>query len=216
MDDVKQYIYGTIILFVLGVVAWVSFVSYNACGLSFACKRALPKVERTSMPTLVPGTLPAFVQSSQKGQCKVGATDLIGAWVNANTPEKDEFTFTDINGQTCAATFEKDIQHLFVESNVWYQGSLSCTSCHNADLTSSDAQLDMTTYASMMKGSHRMNLTVQGDDIFGGGNWQKSKLYELMVTHSVTAAGHPADLSASGPVVYAGTPLEIPTETPQP
>ena len=216
MDDVKQYIYTTLSVFAIGVVVWVGFIFYNSCGFSFACKTGQAKVERTPIPSLVPGTLPAYVAPAPSGECKVGATDLMAAWVNAGSPEKDTFTFSDVNGAECTATFTKDLWPLMNTSNVWYKSSLSCTSCHNADLATSDAQLDLSTYEGMMAGSRRADGAAKGEDIFGGGNWEKSKLYELMVTHTITADGHPADLSASGPVIYAGSRVEVPTQTPAP
>jgi mono/diheme cytochrome c family protein len=66
-DDVRKTIYTTLILFVFGVLAWVGFIFFNACGLSASCPSGVAKVERTSMPTLIPATLPAldrFVKAS--------------------------------------------------------------------------------------------------------------------------------------------------------
>jgi mono/diheme cytochrome c family protein len=59
MNDVRKYIYSTLIVFVFGVLAWVGFIFASACGFSASCLSAVPKVERTSIPTLIPATLPA-------------------------------------------------------------------------------------------------------------------------------------------------------------
>jgi mono/diheme cytochrome c family protein len=59
MNDVRRYIYGTLLIFVCGVFAWVGFIFFNACGLTTSCLRGSLKVERTSIPTLIPATLPA-------------------------------------------------------------------------------------------------------------------------------------------------------------
>jgi mono/diheme cytochrome c family protein len=60
MNDVRKMIYGTIILFFVVLAFWLSTIYISACGLSFTCRQAAPKVDRTPMPTLVPATLPAF------------------------------------------------------------------------------------------------------------------------------------------------------------
>jgi mono/diheme cytochrome c family protein len=57
-DDVKKYIYGTLVVFVVGVLAWISIVFVNACGLSFACDQGKLAVARTPIPTLIPATMP--------------------------------------------------------------------------------------------------------------------------------------------------------------
>ena len=58
MNDVRKYIYGTLLIFVFGVLIWVGFVFVNACGFTTQCVSGQP-VERTSIPTLIPATLPA-------------------------------------------------------------------------------------------------------------------------------------------------------------
>jgi mono/diheme cytochrome c family protein len=59
-DDVKKYIYRTLIIFVVGVVIWVGFIFINACGFSLTCNQGAPIVERTPIPTLFPATMPAL------------------------------------------------------------------------------------------------------------------------------------------------------------
>jgi mono/diheme cytochrome c family protein len=58
-DDVRKYIYGAIIAFLVVVLSWLSIVYISACGITLACKRAAFAVERTSIPTLLPATMPA-------------------------------------------------------------------------------------------------------------------------------------------------------------
>jgi mono/diheme cytochrome c family protein len=58
-DDVRKYIYGTLVVFVVGVATWISFIFINACGFTLTCKRGALFVERTPIPTLIPATLPA-------------------------------------------------------------------------------------------------------------------------------------------------------------
>jgi mono/diheme cytochrome c family protein len=58
MDDFRRIFYGVIIGFVLMIVLWISFLTFSGCGSSLSCAFAGPTAERTSIPTLVPGTLP--------------------------------------------------------------------------------------------------------------------------------------------------------------
>jgi mono/diheme cytochrome c family protein len=58
-DDVRKYIYGAIIAFLVIVLAWVSIVYVSSCGITLTCKRAEFKVDRTPIPTLFPATMPA-------------------------------------------------------------------------------------------------------------------------------------------------------------
>lgn len=57
-DDVRKYIYGTLIAFVVVVLSWVSIVYISSCGVTLTCKRAVPVVDRTPIPTLFPATMP--------------------------------------------------------------------------------------------------------------------------------------------------------------
>lgn len=59
MNDVKKYIYLTVVIFLVGVLAWIGFVSVSACGFSATCPEGALKAERTSIPTLIPATIPA-------------------------------------------------------------------------------------------------------------------------------------------------------------
>ena len=62
MNDVRKYIFRTLIVFVFGVLAWVGFLFVSACGFTTSCVRGAPLVVRTSIPTLIPATLPAPVR----------------------------------------------------------------------------------------------------------------------------------------------------------
>ena len=58
MNDVRKYIYGTLLLFMFGVLIWVGFVFVSACGFTTTCTSGQLMVQRTSIPTLIPATLP--------------------------------------------------------------------------------------------------------------------------------------------------------------
>jgi S-disulfanyl-L-cysteine oxidoreductase SoxD len=64
MDDFRKILYTVIIGFIGVIVSWISFVAFTGCG-SFStntnCAAAVPKVDRTSIPTLIAATLPGQV-----------------------------------------------------------------------------------------------------------------------------------------------------------
>ena len=63
MDDFRKILYGVIIGFIAIIVGWVSFLTYSGCGFSLDnCNASVPKIQRTSIPSLVPATLPAPVR----------------------------------------------------------------------------------------------------------------------------------------------------------
>jgi hypothetical protein len=206
-DDTRGMIYGTIALFLIGLVVWLSFVFISACGFTLNCIQGAPLVVRTPIPTLIP---PKHAQAEppdtnvEFNKCQVGATELIGAWVAAGHSETDTFPFTDLNGQNCEATYE-DIQPLLRENSIWFSGSLGCTSCHNADLTDRSGGLDLSTYEAISLGSRRVaGSTSPGNDIFGGGNWEDSLLHEVLVNQGLTGLGHSPDVEPRNPILYAG------------
>jgi hypothetical protein len=225
-DDVQKYIYGTLTIFITGVLVWVGFIFINACGFSLACKQGAAVVERTPIPTLFPATMPALEIKSKpvlvSDKCRVAAADLMGAWVSANFPEEAAFQFVDVNGETCAATFA-EVQPLFDEANLWHSGSLACVSCHSVDVSISPAQLDLSSYAGILAGSRRENAESKkkGTDILGGGIWKKSLLYEFLVVSKADIPGHTQSVSADS-FVFVGKPFvesvstQTPTATPKP
>jgi hypothetical protein len=214
-DDVKKLVYGTILVFLFVVFTWVSLLFLSSCGFTLTCSRGDPLIDRTPVPTLIPATLPVMGQDGGEvvapDQCRVPAVDLIGAWVEAGSPEQEAFQFTDVNRQTCEATFE-EIQPLFAEANLWSTGSVACISCHSVDVAVSPAQLDLSSYAGITAGSRRENAEdTKGTDILGGGNWENSLLYQFISTSQADIPGH----TEINPhlLIFAGKPLEKPEAT---
>ncbi len=167
--------------------------------------------ERTPIPPLPPATLPApDLGVSEGGEaaalpCNIAAVDLIGAWVQAGTPETEPFDFTDAFGTACEGTFEADVLPLFTQANLWFDGALACSSCHGSDLKAAAAQLDLTSYAGILAGARRTSADAPGEDILGGGNWEGAKLYQMLVSRAMPI-GRPPDSPEKGPVIPAGTP----------
>jgi hypothetical protein len=219
-DDVQKYIYRTLTIFITGVTVWVGFIFINACGFSLACKQGKAIVERTPIPTLFPATMPAGEIKSKSvvtsDKCRVVASDLIGAWVSANFPEKDTFQFIDVDGKSCEAGFA-EVLLLFQEPNLWRTDSLSCVSCHSVDVTISPAQLDLSSYTGIMAGSRREDEKSKGTDILGGGIWENSLLHEFLAISKANVPVHTEAVSADS-FVFAGSPFagSASTATPKP
>jgi len=156
---------------------------------------------------------------SSTENCSITAETFLSAWVKAGFPEKKPFQFTDSNNTACEAAYE-DVQPLFTQANLWYPGALACTSCHNANLSAAaSAFLDLSSYSGVVAGSHRAAGSATGVDILGGGDWQKSKLDQVLFVSHQMPYGAPANaVPRAGPAILAGLPLSIvnapPTETP--
>ena len=223
MNDVRKVIYGTIILFLGVVVSWLSIIYVSACGLTFTCRQAAPKVDRTPIPTLIPAShseSPMGASPLEFNACQVGARDLIGAWVSAASPESEPFSFSDVNGNPCEGTFAADIQPLFVENSLWYTGAIGCVSCHNSALSDRSGGLDLTSYEAIALGTRRVaGATSAGTDILGGDDWEKSLLHEVLVNQGLVATGHSAESPAAALLIFAGQAVDAaaiatPTATP--
>jgi hypothetical protein len=181
----------------------------SASLLLAACYPTRTQPFGTPIPTLVPATLPAPLIGAGGPaipRCSVRAVDLLGAWVTAKMPEADPFDFVDSQGQACQGTFAGDVLPLFSKSNLWYSGAASCTSCHHQDLTTAFAQLNLSDYVGILAGSRRTAPEAAGNDILAGGDWEKSKLYEVLVITKLMPLNRPADVPEKGPLVSAGAP----------
>ena len=214
MDDFRKFMYTALIAFVLLLVVWFGIVYVSACGFSFACEQGQPVVYGTPIPTLAAATLPApdfSVESPTISQCRIAAVDLIGAWVSSGYSDTETFTFNDVDGKSCEANFTNDVQPLFLESNLWFPGSLSCASCHQPDMAVASAQLDQSTYEGMLMGSRRVD-GAKGNDIFGGGVWENSMLYDNLYVKKFMPLGRPPELPAEGPIVFAGRAVQDSTQ----
>jgi hypothetical protein len=219
MDDFRKFMNIALTAFVLLLVVWLGIVYVASCGFTLTCQQGQPLVPRTPVPTLAAATLPApdfSVAASSVVRCRIAAVDLIGAWVSAGYSETEPFTFTDINGDNCEANFKNDVQPLFLESNIWYPGSLSCSSCHTPDLENTFMNMNLSTYEGILAGSQRANGEAQGKDILGGGDWEQSLLYQMLYAPNGTTTidrpamplGRPMDVPAKGPVIFAGTAVQ--------
>jgi len=214
MNDFRKFMYTALIAFVSLLVVWLSIVYISACGFTLTCQQGQPLVARTPVPTLAAATLPApdfSVASPTFARCRIAAVNLIGAWVSAGYSETDTFTFTDVDGKSCEANFTDDVQQLFLESSLWYPSALACASCHQPDMTVASAQMDLSSYQGMLMGSRRVD-GAQGNDIFGGGVWENSLLYEMLYVRKYMPLGRPPEVPAEGPIVFAGSPLQTTVE----
>jgi len=219
-DSLKFIVYGVLIGLVVLVTSWAFWLATTSCSFANSCIYN-HLADKTSIPTLPAATLPApkvgadAVAGAPK--CHIEAVKLIGAWVTAGYDETKPFTFTDIKGATCTATFKDDVQPLFVTPNLWFNGSPACTTCHFSDVKKATKNMDLSSYAGIIAGSGRANGEPKGKDILGGGNWNQALLYQMLYApNGQTTIGRPAmpfgrsavqpPVPANGPVVSAGTP----------
>jgi hypothetical protein len=214
MNDVRRFIYGAIIGLFVFVGLMISIVYVSACGLTFTCNRADPKLNLTPIPTLIPHKEAVVQGPSQNmtefNKCQVNAVDLIGAWVTAGTPKISPFPFTSVNGESCEGRFT-DIQPLFVENDLWKNGAIGCVSCHNAALTDRSGGLDLSSYDAILLGSRRVaGSTSPGNDILAKGDWEKSVLFDVLAHQALVPAGHSADAPAEPLILFAGQKVATP------
>ncbi len=200
------------LLVVLGLMA----LGVAGCGMMGAPDFA--RMAHTPIPPLPPATLPPEptptpMPTPEAGEaatptCRAYAVDVIGAWVNAGMPKDEPFTFTDVDGKTCQATFEADVLPLFTQGGTFYDGSIQCTVCHNKAAVEggSNAGLSLETYEDILAGSYRPSPNEKGNDILGGGNWEQSIMYERLVVKKDMPLGRPP--SAEDKVLEIGTPVE--------
>ncbi|MCP4791126.1 MAG: hypothetical protein GY881_12910 [Gammaproteobacteria bacterium] len=113
------------------------------------------------------------------------AVDLIGMWVSVGAPE-GFFTYTDLSGNAAPGNFETDILPLFTEHGIWAQGTASCGSCHSSNSESSLHEMDLTSYAGLMRGgdvlSHPPGVPLFGQGAIGDNDydWSHSKMKERL------------------------------------
>ncbi len=220
-DNTRSIVYSVLIGLPVLLVSFIAMLYFFACGTNNSCSN-FPEPERTPIPTLIAATLPAPKVGAEAApatpKCRIAALDLIGAWVKAGVPETDPFEFTDVKGQTCTATFPDDVQKLFVEANIWYDGAPACTTCHYADVKKATKNMDLSSYAGILAGSGRANGEPKGNDILGGGNWDQALLHNMLYAPNGATTigrppmplGRPATVPANGPVIAAGTPSVSP------
>ena len=121
-DDVRKYIYNTLIVFVVGLIVWISFLFINACGFTLTCKRGAAIVERTPIPTLIPATLPVAARYiPPTATAEVGTVDMQVTPADAGTgialPSNPGGTGPAVN-----LTGDKDAGKIVFETN--------CSVCH--------------------------------------------------------------------------------------
>lgn len=161
----------------------------------------------TDWPDYVPfeGSQISFegIAPPPEGSCQVHAVDLLGAWVTAGSPEIETFSFSDTAGKQCQGLFEADILPVFSQANLWYANAPSCRTCHGPDVEISYGRLDLSSYQGITAGAGRESADSKGEDILGGGNWESSTLYKVLVGGEMPPS-QPAEANPQGLVVHAG------------
>ena len=220
--DFRAYMLYLLFGLPIFLLLFIAGVYFGNCGFSADCSQAsLPEIIHTPIPTLIPATLPAGgigSQSAAQAMCTVTARTLLSAWVSSGYHETEPFQFVDNNGSNCMAMFV-DVKPLFSEANLWYSGALACASCHNANIATASANMDLSSYSGILAGGKRSSATATGEDILGGGVWEQSKLYDMLFVSQLMPFGRPPGAVApDGPTIQAGLPVgianAIPTEAP--
>jgi len=196
--------------FAVFMVVWLLSILLFSCGFDPICHKAEVRPLGTPISPVVSARISHSPNQNNAGKfnkCQVRAMDLLGAWVDAGSPETESFEFTDISGAPCTGTYAEDIAPLMVDSQVWFHGSLSCTTCHNSALGKESAGLNLSSYVDILAGSQRASADqATGNDIFGGGNWASSLLYQSLTQTDNVPLGHPSADRANSLIVYAGQP----------
>ena len=214
----KRDFKATMLILIFGLpiflLLFIVVLYVGNCGFSTDCSQAsLPEIIHTPIPTLIPATLPAAGVAPSAGEqvkCTVTARTLLSSWVSSGYPETDSFQFQDSNSNTCQATFTY-VQLLFSEANLWYNGALACTSCHNSDIALASANMDLSSYAGILAGGKRTSPEGMGEDILGGGVWNQSILNDLLFVKKQMPFGRPdGAVAPDGPTIQAGMPIQNP------
>jgi mono/diheme cytochrome c family protein len=169
----------------------------------------------TLIPVALQETAAPYIFPSSTENCTATAKMLLSAWVSAGFSENQPFSFSDSNNIACEAAFV-DVLPLFTEPNLWFPGALACTTCHNANLsTSNSAGLDLSTYAGVVAGSHRSPGSASGVNILGAGDWLQSILNQSLFVLQQMPYGIPPNIALGvGPTILAGIPVAILNATP--
>ncbi|RME05597.1 MAG: hypothetical protein D6803_08545, partial [Anaerolineae bacterium] len=138
-----------------------------------------PTPESTATPE---ATSPPQQEEAAIPGAAAKAVDLIAAWVEAGAPESEPFNYTGIDGNTYQGTYAEDIQPLFTQANVWFDGSPPCSSCHFANAENSYHEMDLSSHQGMMSGADALSsppgVPILGQSEVGATdfNWDASKL----------------------------------------
>lgn len=212
--DFKSCMLSSLFGLPIFLLAFIVIIYLSNCGFSADCSHAsLPGIIHTPIPTLIPATLQAQgvnTSASTQIKCAVTARTLLSSWVNAGFSEKEPFQFIDLKGSTCQATFV-DVKPLFTEGNLWYSGALACAQCHNSDVAKASSNMDLSSYQGILAGGKRLTPDAMGEDILGGGNWEQSKLNDMLFISKKMPFGRPPGaVPEDGPTILAGTPIQSP------
>jgi mono/diheme cytochrome c family protein len=200
------------------LLLFIATLYFGNCGFTADCSGASrPPIIHTPIPTLIPASLPlpaGGVEVETKAVCTVTARDLLSTWVSAGYTETQVFSFRDITGNMCNATFA-DVMPLFNLPGIWSPQSLACDVCHNANLEAAASHLDLSSYQGILEGSQRTSPSALGKDLLGGGDWQTSLLNKVLFIDQTMPFGVPSSaLSPTGPTIIAGSLASLPTFAP--
>ncbi|HSO26549.1 MAG TPA: hypothetical protein VLS48_00655 [Anaerolineales bacterium] len=191
--------------FLLAASIGIALLLLSACagGASSGGERtAIPVFPRATPPPLPQNA--GWTQRASAPHCVSNPVDLLGAWVEAGAPEDEPFPFRDDSGEACRGTYTDDVRFILDQSNLWFEGAISCIACHGPDLPASYAALNLSDYAGILAGSRRASPEAQGNDILGP-VWEESILHRVLVTRFMPL-GRPSTSPEKGPPMPLGVP----------
>lgn len=126
VDDLRKITYAILIIFVVLVAGWISFLTLQGCGAGDNCAGAVPTAVRTSIPTLAPATLPAPVRLLGAA---TAVPDVVEGELPAATAQATESVPRPSNpgGPGLAVNLTGDA----VAGKLVFE--LNCQSCHNVE-----------------------------------------------------------------------------------
>ncbi len=216
--DFSSCMLATLIGLPIFLLLFIALLYVGNCGFTANCSPvAQPAIVHTSVPTLIPASLPNQVSGTQvvaEAVCTLPARELLQIWVTAGSKQDNSFGFLDQSKSICIGSFA-NILPLFTQPNLWYPGAPACDACHNSNLSSAAANLDLSSYQGILAGGKRTSPVGKGEDILGGGVWESSLLNKvLFIYQTMPPAAPPGALSVDGPTVIAGSPAINPTLAP--
>lgn len=184
------------------------FVLFGALLLLVACGGGETFVSPTEAPPASPvpptETSAPVVEPTEEPMDESGAAaygvHILGAWVDAGSPETDPFDYEGVDGNTYQGTFEVDIQPLFTTAGAWFENSPPCTSCHFGANENSAHEMDLSSFAGILSGADTLEappgVSILGESGPGAGDysWEGSELRKRLRDNRMPP-GFPFDIT---------------------
>ena len=156
--------YKPAILSGFAIIAFFTLMIFSATKSPQAVETAPTEQVQASTPTDTPTEQPEAISAELGAAIK--AVELVQLWVDAGASETQAFEYTGLDGNTYQASYETDIQPLFTQNGVWFEGSQACSGCHFGNIETSYHEMDLATYQGLLKGGDVLS-SPPGVPLFG-------------------------------------------------